>query len=52
MNSGSFKNYLQTIRLQIKVYQEDLILNNLQWMICNKTQPNQITYLVYMYKEE
>ena len=23
---------------------EDLALNNLQWLICHKTQPNQIFY--------
>ena len=25
----------------ISMYQLDLALNNLQWLICNKTQPNQ-----------
>ena len=48
MNSGSFKNViykiykicLQTIYL-IYMYKEDLALNNLQWLICHKTQPNQ-----------
>ena len=29
---------------------KDLALNNLQWLICNKTQPNYI-YLIYMYEE-
>ena len=29
-----------------------MALNNLQWLICHKTQPNQITYLIYMYKED
>ena len=24
------------------MYKEDLALNNLQWLICHKTQPNQI----------
>ena len=23
---------------------EDMVLNNLQWLICHKTQPNQIIY--------
>ena len=33
------------------MYKEDLALNNLQWLICHKTQPNQILiYLIYMYK--
>ena len=35
------------------MYKEDLALNNLQWLICHKTQPNQIKYiLIYMYKED
>ena len=33
------------------MYKEELALNNLQWLICHKTQPNNI-YLMYMYKEE
>ena len=34
------------------MYKKDLALNNLQWLICHKTQlkPNHI-YLIYMYKE-
>ena len=45
MSAGSFKNsYLQTIRLQIiyillYTYQQDLVLNNLQELICRKRQP-------------
>ena len=36
----------------IYMYKEYLALNNLQWLICHKTQPNQIIYiLIYMYKE-
>ena len=27
------------------MYKEDLELNNLQWLICHKTQPNQF-YLI------
>ena len=35
------------------MYNEDLALNNLQWLICHKTQLNQIIYmLIYMYKED
>ena len=30
------------------MYKEDLALNNLQWLICHKTQPNQIIYITYM----
>ena len=33
------------------MYKEDLALNNLQWLICHKTQPNRIIYLIYMYKD-
>ena len=33
------------------MYKEDLALDNLQWLICHKTQPNPI-YLIYMYKED
>ena len=32
------------------MYKEDLALNNLQWLICHKIQPNHI-YLMYTYKE-
>ena len=27
------------------MYQEDLALNKLQWLICHETQPNQIIYM-------
>ena len=27
------------------MYKEDLALNNLQWLICHKTKPNQIIYI-------
>ena len=30
------------------MYKEDLALNNLQWLICHKTQPNQIIYIGYI----
>ena len=29
----------------IYVYEEDLALNNLQWLICHKTQTSQIIYI-------
>ena len=29
----------------IYMYKEDLVLNNLQWLIYHKTQPNQIIYI-------
>ena len=31
------------------MYKEDLALNNLQRLICHKTQPNQILYIQYIY---
>ena len=35
------------------MYKEDLVLNKLQWLICQKTQPNQIPiYLIHMYTED
>ena len=38
------------------MYKEDMALNNLQWLICHKTKPNQTKpnhiYLIYMYKED
>ena len=27
------------------MYKEELALNNLEWLICHKTQPNQIIYI-------
>ena len=52
MISGLFKMLLQAIRLQIiyiyiyvyicmhvRIYKQDLALNNLQGLICHKTQP-------------
>ena len=38
------------------MYEEDLEVDNLQWLICHKTQLNQIKYIyiyiyVYIYKE-
>ena len=35
----------------IYTYKKDLVLNNLQWLICHKTQPNQLIYFIYMYKK-
>ena len=39
-----FKRNIYHIYL-IYMYEEDLALNNLQWLICHKTQPNQILYI-------
>ena len=36
----------------IYIYIKDLALNNLEYLICHKTQPNKIIlYLIYMYKQ-
>ena len=44
-----FKNVIYKICLgiiyPIYMYKKDLALNNLQWLICHKTQPNQIIYI-------
>ena len=50
ISPGSFKKcYLQNVFINpiysIYVYKEDLALNNLHWLICHKTQPNQILYI-------
>ena len=58
MNSGSFKDVVYKMCLEIiyliYIYEKDLALNNLQWLICHKSQPNQILYIqyTYMYKED
>ena len=31
------------------MYKEDLALNNVQWLICYKIQPNQIRYIFNIY---
>ena len=49
MRSGLFRNYyLKIVHLQIYLiymYKQDLVLNNLQWLISHKTKPNQIIYI-------
>ena len=44
-NSASFKDVIKKMFTNpiflIYMYKEDLALNNLQWLICHKTQPNQ-----------
>ena len=39
---------LNQIIYLIYMYKVDLALNNLQWLICLKTQPNQIIYIPYI----
>ena len=46
-SSGSFKKLspkcvYKSYIYSILMYKEDLRLNNLQWLMCHKTQPNQI----------
>ena len=36
----------------IYMYKEDLALYNLQWLVCHKTQSNEIIYLIYMYEKD
>ena len=49
MSTGLFKNVINKMCLGIiylvDMYKKDLALNNLQWLICHKTQPNQIIYI-------
>ena len=43
------KNYQQNVFTYhiylIYMYKQDLALDNLQWLICHKTKPNQIIYI-------
>ena len=52
MGFGLFNNAINKKCLQIMyfiyMYKEDLVLNNLQWLFCYKTIPNEIN----MYKED
>ena len=49
MSLGSFKNVINKICSQIIyiycMFKEDFTLNNLKWLICHKTQLNQILYI-------
>ena len=46
MSSGLFKNGIDKMCLKIiyliYMYKEDLVLNNLQCLICHKTKPNNV----------
>ena len=49
MNSGSLKNVtykLSICKLCIFMYKQDLALNNLQGLICQKTQQTNLTWHV------
>ena len=39
-----YKSYIYSIYM----YKEDLAVNNLQWLICHKTKPNQAIYIQYI----
>ena len=47
------QNFINKKCLQILnstyMYKMNLALNNLQWLICQKTQLNQINYIEYSY---
>ena len=46
---GSFKDGINKVCLEIiyliDMYKKNLALNNLQWLICHKTKPNQPNFL-------
>ena len=48
ISTGSFENVVNKICLEIiyfiYMYKKDLALNSLQWLICHKTKPNQISH--------
>ena len=52
LSSGLFKDVIYKMCLEIIylmcMYKKDLGLNNLQWWICHKTEPNQILYIQYV----
>ena len=41
----ALNNQIKSYILNIYMYKNDLAVNNLQWLICHKTQPNQIIYI-------
>ena len=45
-SSKNTKKYMFTNHVYlVYMYKEDLALNNQQWLICYKSQPNQILYI-------
>ena len=38
-------NQTKSYMFYLYMYKKDLALNTLQWLICHKTQPNQIIYI-------
>ena len=50
MSSGLFKNVFYKLCVyKLYMYKEDLALNNLQWLICHKTKPNQTKPKMFSY---
>ena len=53
MSLGSFKNVIEKMSLKIiylsNMYKVDLVLTNLQWLICYKTQPSQLNLILISY---
>ena len=52
MNPGSFKNVINKMCFKnhiyfIDMYKQVLALNNLQWLICHKTKPNQTKSFIF-----
>ena len=52
MCSGSFKEVIYTMGIEliylIRMYRKGLALNNQWLLICHKTRPNQIIYVIYL----
>ena len=53
MSSGSFRNVIDKMCLEIIYliykYKQDLVSNNLQWLICHKTKLKQtLPIIVYL----
>ena len=51
MSSDMFRDVIYKMCLEIIyiMYKRDLTLNDLQWLICDKTKPNQINPFKYKY---
>ena len=45
------KNQTKSYIFNIYIYEEDLALNNLQWLVCHKTKPNQLSKEQKLQKE-
>ena len=45
---GFQQNLLTNHIYLIYMYKKDLAIGNLQWLICHKTKPKQIIYILYV----